>query len=751
MMGWQTYLEEQFPTELPTVELGHRLARATSALLRSGSYGGAQLVSSRGGNANGTDRNLLIVDVDVGLGQRALVNPIKATERVGITFVRPDWLPSVFPLRADFPVNVPHLNLALAGQPSSLCLFEMPNEEALRITTPHVLLERIRVWLKETAYGRLHGDDQPLEPIFLDSGHVVVLPQDGTIESFGVYGVFNVSKYQGHPVFLAKMSASTPKSASPAGMLAIMLLTKVLPHARIRMLPQDVTELLECYDELGIGVLAELRSAFQTWAANRQLIPHLAQPCLLVIRTPIERSPGKIDGEAAKAFATLCSAEELAIKLGALFRHQEHIGPPLTMSSPDMAELKTIPLQALDIRRPFSRAVAQMASGLSPDDRCLKKIVLIGAGALGSQFAMAAARMGIGVWTIVDPDHLMPHNLARHALAAQCVGAAKADAVAAEIRMLLGQDAASSIVALVTDPAARQALSEADLVIDASASVPVARSLADTSLYHKPTVSIFLNPSGADLVILREGLNRNPRIDQVEMAYYWKLVNDGALGTHLSNRGEVIYPSGGCRQPSVRISQAQVGTFASLAVKRVFQDQLTSEHAVEIWRMSEDGIAVVRLGAPLYREITIDGWTVSISEDVVRSITGARAAAGSCETGGVLVGVWDRIRERAYIVGNYPPPPDSVATSTGFVRGEDGVFQTILTVETHTAANLTYVGEWHTHPAGYSSRPSADDGILLRWISDVLLFLDVPPLMLIAGHDGLRVLMGLNREAVLLT
>jgi hypothetical protein len=82
MTTWQSYLEELYPKELTTDALRHGLARATAALLRSGSYGGSQLVSSRGGNAGGTDRNLLIVDVDVGLGQRALENPINGTERV---------------------------------------------------------------------------------------------------------------------------------------------------------------------------------------------------------------------------------------------------------------------------------------------------------------------------------------------------------------------------------------------------------------------------------------------------------------------------------------------------------------------------------------------------------------------------------------------------------------------------------------------------------------------------------------------
>ena len=751
MTGWQEYLEGLYPTELPTGELRHRLARATAALLRSGGYGGAQLVASRGGNAGGTDRNLLIVDVEVGLGQRALVNPISATERVGITFVRPEWPPSVYPLRADFPAKIPHLNLVGADEPSSLCLFEMPTEEVLRITTPHVLLERIRVWLKETAYGRLHGDDQPLEPVFIDSGYAVVLPQDGAIGSFGVYDAFRLSNHQGHPVFLETVSAPARRSVSPTGTSAIVLLTKALPHARIRMLPLNAAELLECYEELGVDILGDLRTAFQKWASDPGLIPHLKQPCLLVIRTPIERSPGQIGGEAAKAFVTVRPAEEFAIKLGALLRHEEHVGRPVTMSSPNMAELKAIQLQPLDIRRPFSREVAQMASGLSPDDRYLQKIVLIGAGALGSQFAMAAARMGIGIWTIIDPDHLMPHNLARHALTAQFAGAAKADAIAAEIQVLLGQGAASSIVAPVSDPAARKALLDADLIIDASASVPVARSLADTSPYRKSTVSIFLNPSGSDLVILREGEDRNPRIDHVEMAYYWKLANDSGLESHLSDRGTAIYPSGGCRQPSVRISQAQVGMFASLAVKRVLQDQPTPERAIEIWRMSDDGVSVIRSAAPSYREITIDGWSISISKEVIRSVMTARTAAGSCETGGILVGVWDRVRERAYIVGNYPPPPDSLASSTGFVRGEEGVFRTLDTVETHTATNLTYIGEWHTHPAGYDSGPSSDDGILLRWIHDVLLFSDVPPLMLIAGQDGLRLLMGLNGQSVLLT
>jgi len=63
-------------------------------------------------------------------------------------------------------------------------------------------------------------------------------------------------------------------------------------------------------------------------------------------------------------------------------------------------------------------------------------------------------------------------------------------------------------------------------------------------------------------------------------------------------------------------------------------------------------------------------------------------------------------------------------------------------VERLTAGNLTYIGEWHTHPVGHGSQPSMDDRTLLRWIGDVLVFSDVAPLMLVAGADGVRAVMG---------
>ena len=143
-----------------------------------------------------------------------------------------------------------------------------------------------------------------------------------------------------------------------------------------------------------------------------------------------------------------------------------------------------------------------------------------------------------------------------------------------------------------------------------------------------------------------------------------------------------------------------------------------------------------------FRELTIGDWAVFVSETVIEQIAAARARAGGQETGGILVGSWDRQRQRGYVVGHYDAPPDSVQTATGFVRGMVGVYQTLEEVQDATAFNLDYVGEWHTHPPGHDSRPSADDDRLLRWIGGVLAFSDVPALMAICGEDGLRLIVG---------
>ena len=86
-------------------------------------------------------------------------------------------IPDVLALRKNFPL-VPHVNLRSKELPRSLCLTEQQYSEwKLRWTAP-AFVENIRDWLASTAKGKLHAEDQPLEPLLLGSEEFLVLPHD---------------------------------------------------------------------------------------------------------------------------------------------------------------------------------------------------------------------------------------------------------------------------------------------------------------------------------------------------------------------------------------------------------------------------------------------------------------------------------------------------------------------------------------------------------------------------------------------
>jgi hypothetical protein len=78
-------------------------------------------------------------------------------------------------------------------------------------------------------------------------------------------------------------------------------------------------------------------------------------------------------------------------------------------------------------------------------------------------------------------------------------------------------------------------------------------------------------------------------------------------------------------------------------------------------------------------------------------------------------------------------PLDSTEELTGFVRGSHRLSEALLSIEQITAKELTYVGEWHSHPTGASVRPSKLDRKLLKWLSDQSTRSGLPATMLIVG------------------
>ena len=76
--------------------------------------------------------------------------------------------------------------------------------------------------------------------------------------------------------------------------------------------------------------------------------------------------------------------------------------------------------------------------------------------------------------------------------------------------------------------------------------------------------------------------------------------------------------------------------------------------------------------------------------------------SGRVETGGVLIGRYNRERNMATVTRVCGPPPDSRKGRNTFVRGTQGL-QHLINRLWHV--NEYYLGEWHYHPEG-TAHPS---------------------------------------------
>lgn len=139
-------------------------------------YEGCRLLSCHR-TSDGTAEAVL-VEVYIELGQAELINDIGEREPVAVLSSEGRGLPSVYPMREDFPQLLPHMNLNYRGRRRSLCLFDARPEDILHLYNPAMLVERVRWWMRKSAYGELHGDDQPLDPAIAPSFLNLVLPPD---------------------------------------------------------------------------------------------------------------------------------------------------------------------------------------------------------------------------------------------------------------------------------------------------------------------------------------------------------------------------------------------------------------------------------------------------------------------------------------------------------------------------------------------------------------------------------------------
>ena len=721
-------------------------ARALAVYLASEDHSEASLLQCRRRATDGLETVVFEVRAE---RPQDLAADIQRLEPIAACFTLADGHPPIIlAARSDFP-ETPHQNAVPAGHMRYPCVDDRPWAEARSTWTPLSFVERVRWWLGAAASAALSDEVQALDPLFVATGPDVAVPREFLQSEARASYMTLFAGAGGEKTWLYHVAQDIQPGGKGTKDLRIVPV-RLPPQAirAIRSAPRTLADLIVALDECGFDLLSALRDTVCTVLKP----PHIDTIAVAVlVVTPITRNAGKpVSAEDAKAFGIPLGVGDLGVRLGVLDRCPPDasaeknkplppFGRALKPRAPD--RLDEIKIDSLPVHAEFDRVLASECAGLGDPD--VRRVTLIGAGAIGSHIAMALTREGRFSWTIFDSDHLLPHNLARHTLGRRWLGAQKAEALAVEIRLLLeDQDAARAVVCDVLAPARagpdlEARLSNDEVVVDASASVAVARKLADGQGRAR-RASVFLNPTGTASVLLLEDSARTTRLDALEAQYYRLILRNGALRSHLDPPPGGLRYTGACRHVSARIPETNVMALSALAARGLATTLGGGSGCITVWTMdAHGGVSVVKQAPRMPRQVTVGDWIVMYDEGVLKRMRQLRQAELPSETGGALVGIVDTDRRSIIVVDALDPPDDSVGTPGMFERGITGLLDRLREIQAITRDQVRYIGEWHSHPRGYGASPSCVDAAQIRHLCDELGREGIPPVMMIAG-DGVE-------------
>ena len=699
-----------------------------------------------------SDSEIIVFDAKVQVGQKTVYD-IKRYERLAVVFESSDAvMPKVLALRKDFP-RVPHINLCSEEFPRSLCITEQQYSEWRLQYTGASLLENIRQWLTLTAKDTLHADDQPLEPLFVGSRGELILPSDyitNTAES-ELLAVTIVETRNLRPVFIAERPEDVYDNRSSLKYVATSFKSTPQPHGIVNSTPADLFELHDYLTKGNINLIPKLRSRLIEWKDKYKEIDILDTQLILVISLPKTRNGNLVPEETELcAFLTGDTLRKIGIEIG-LWAYRDQYPPYLGLDLRYLVPIdwskkgNNIQIVMLNTHSHFSRELGTHLNGLSP--KVSSKFTAIGLGALGSQVFMNMIRAGQGEWTLIDKDILLPHNLARHALDGFSVGHPKVDTLAVIANKIVdGNPIANSIVADILNPVEvretlktiKEAFNTADIILDVSASIAVARYLVHDVDSPTRRISLFLNPVGTDVTVLAEDSERKTTLDSLEMQYYRHIINEDCLEGLLQMEPEHFRYSNSCSDVSATIPQDFVAMHAAICSRTIYQLTSNKQPLLSIWRIDADQFSVQKYSFPVKKTIKYKKgeWKLFTDEGFINQIHEERRKKLPNETGGVLIGSYDMQRKIVYVVDYLPSPPDSKEWPTHYIRGCQGLRSKIEKIQQSTTNRIKYVGEWHSHPPNCNVNPSQDDRKVFAWISEYMTVDGLPPLMLIVGDPG---------------
>lgn len=678
---------------------------------------------------------------------------LRYRERLAL-LVRPehDELPWVLALRKDFPRLV-HLNRVAPGTPAHLCLYFEPAAAVLRTWTPELFLRRIQWWIEKSARGELHLADQPLDHLFFASKYELVLPWNFDALR-AANPEFIIARNEARPdggitSFLIPKQAATGRKVTTA--ILVDLTLPAVVNDSVEVDPATLGQLSDLLEARDVALLPALQPKLRELVNAQGASVRADQPfTVILVHVPICREAGAPPEKIShRAFVLLNDPLELGIATGALMLHEgKYYTAEGVLQAPEATEWRGLQVMPVEVLFENTPEKARVQSGLADAGPAG---VMVGAGALGSAILNLWGRSGWGQWTVIDKDHVKPHNLSRHTATADQIGDLKVHAVAALHQVVM--HGASEITPIAADACdvnntvVTTALTDAAVVVDASAGLEYPRYVSTVDAFARHA-SVFITPSANAGVALIEDAARSQRLRTLEAQYYRAMIRNDWGRDHLAGNLSAFWSGASCRDISMVMPYARVMAHACTFAEQL-PTLITNEQArIRIWQSDGDlgGLAVYDVPVETEGCFSLqDDLDVYLDQGVERELREFREQGLPNETGGILLGYYDFNVKALVIVAALPAPPDSKATPGSFERGIEGLKEAVDEANRRTAGIVGYVGEWHSHPRGHSAAPSRDDWIQLIHLALGMGDDGLPGVQLIVGEHDLQLLKGAAR------
>lgn len=310
-------------------------------------------------------------------------------------------------------------------------------------------------------------------------------------------------------------------------------------------------------------------------------------------------------------------------------------------------------------------------------------------------------------------------------------------------------DGASRVKPLVADATdmsdARVTLASgtATLIVDASTTLEYPRlaSSRDNVARH---VSVFITPSASAAVLLAEDANRSVRLRTLEAQYYRAVIQESWGAQHLAGNLGTFWSGASCRDISVVLPYSRVTAHAAVLAEQTQYAASRPEASIRIWTRDQDSgtVAMHEATACSERFVPFGDLTAYIDEGLENKLRSLRRQGLPEETGGVLLGYYDFNVNALVLVDAIEAPADSRRSTEFFERGVQGLSAAVSEASRRTAGVVGYVGEWHSHPSGFSSNPSGHDLNQLVYLAVGMADDGLPAVSVIVSDDDVRIMTG---------